>query len=458
MMMLGFSTLAEFYVYVTCILLGISMLMPMNAVTSAPRYMVDYYRYVTGNPNAKPNSPVFWANIFTFYNVVSLVTQIIFGPTVLTRLARRLSISNRFIFALTSMMLEVLVILLLPMGKISQDSAIVAFVIVSVVAGAGKSYLEATCYVLAGTMPPKFMSAVMFGCGFSGLIASAMQSIIKASMANTYESALTQAYIYFSLALGIMLIALLMALSLRYNSFAQTYVAEYRMLKRAQCEERQSEGVLDGCNLEEMENRGNGTAENNEPIAQKESVEVTETAAAVAEDGMTTAEQLLATPVLPVIKKIYPMQIACFCSFFLALLIFPSFVIPIDRADEWFATIAILCYNGGDALGRFLTSFKVFWPSRRFTLYATFVRFLFLPLIFLCIYHYIPGHVAPCLFMFFIGLTNFFGALTMVYGPGAPELKTDGERVMAGQLMGIALLGGASFASLVAIAVVVFLP
>ncbi|RNF06263.1 putative nucleobase transporter [Trypanosoma rangeli] len=457
-MVLGFSSWAEFYVYATCILLGVSMLMPMNALTSAPRYMVDYYRYVTGNPKAEPNLPVFWANIFTFYNVVSLVTQIICGPTVLTRLARRLSLSNRFIFALTSMMLEVLVIVVLPTGKISQNSAIVAFIIVTIVAGAGKSYLEATCYVLAGTMPPKFMSAVMFGCGFSGLIASTMQSIIKASMVNTYESALTQAHIYFSLALGIMLISLIMALLLRYNSFAQTYVAEYRMLKRSQDEERRNAEVLDGCYLEEVKNGGNYTVDKDEPNAGKDSVGDSESSPDAAEANMTTAEQLLATPVIPVIKKIYSMQIACFCSFFLALIIFPSFVIPIDRAHEWFATIAVLCYNGGDAAGRFLTSFKVFWVSRRVTLYAIFARFLFIPLIFLCIYHYIPGHVAPCIFMFLIGLTNFFGALTMVYGPGTPDLKTDGERVMAGQLMGIALLGGASFASLVAMGVVIVLP
>lgn len=457
-MLLGISSCAELYVYVTCVVLGISMLMPLNALTSAPRYMVDYYRYVTGNPDAEPKYPVFWGNIFTFYNVVSLVTQILFGPTVLTRVARSFSLSSRFIFALTTMMLEVFVVLLLPSIKVSQDVAIAAFIIVSVLAGAGKSYLEATCYVLAGTMPPKFMSAVMFGCGFSGLVASSLQCIIKASMENTYDSVLKQAYLYFSLALGIMLISLAMALCLRFNSFAQTHVAEYRMLKRGRAGSESGESGQTGGNVEPLPQADGEYPEKTEEADKGLSHDDVDTEPVNTQVNMTTAEILMATPVLPVIKNIYPMQIACFCMFFLSLLIFPSLVIPIDRDDEWFATIAVLCYNFGDASGRFMTSFRVFWTSRRVTVLVGFARFLFLPLILLCVSHHIPGHVAPCIFMFFIGLTNFFGALTMVYGPGTPALKTDGEKVMAGQLMGIALLGGASFASLIAVVAVFFLP
>lgn len=78
-------------------------------------------------------------------------------------------------------------------------------------------------------MPAKFMSALMFGCGFSGVIASILQCIIKVSMPDTYESARMQAYIYFSLALGFMVLALIMALSLRWNSYAQAHVGEFRV-------------------------------------------------------------------------------------------------------------------------------------------------------------------------------------------------------------------------------------
>lgn len=165
------------------------------------------------------------------------------------------------------------------------------------------------------------------------------------------------------------------------------------------------------------------------------------------------------TRVWPIIKLIYPMQIACFNVFFLSMFIFPSLVIPIDRVDNWFATIAIMMYNCGDASGRMLSSLKVIWPSRRVLFIVSFVRFAFMVLIFMYIYKYIPGHVAPYITMALIGLTNgFFGATAMVFGTAHPQLKTDGEMVIAGQLMGISLLGGCSVASMLALVVVLYLP
>lgn len=434
--MLGFSSLAELTVYITCVFLGFSILMPINALMSAPRYMVDYYRYVTGDPHAKPNLPFFWANILTIYNVVSLVTQIIFGPTVLTRFARSLSLRTRFIFAFVCMMSEVLLVAILPPFKPSQNVAIALFIIVTFVAGVGKSYLEAACYVLVGNLPSKFMSAIMFGCGFSGLIASSMQCIVKVSLPDTYESVQTQAHIYFALTLSVMVIAFVLILLFRFNSFAQEHVPEYRALKY----------LKDDRDSSEFDRQSNELANAENATAADDQVK------------MTSAEQLLATPVMPVVKIIYKMQISCFFCFFLALFIFPSLVIPIDRTHNWFATIAILCYNCGDAIGRFATSFRCLWVSPKVTLILTFFRFLFIPLILLCVYHVIPGHVAPYIIMFFVGLTNFFGALSMVHGTQLQGLRTEGQKLMAGQLMGISLLGGASFASLIALAVVLVLP
>lgn len=505
-------SLAEAYVYATCFLLGVSMLMPLNAVTSAPAYMIQYYKYVTGNENAVPNSKLFWDNILTFYNLISVPTQIIVGPTVLLPWARKFSLNFRFIFALTLMMLEVLVILLMPVGRSSQTGAIVAFVIVTIAAGAGKSYLEATCYALVGPMDPKFMSTIMFGCGSSGVIVSVIQCIIKASMADDYDSVLKQAYIYFSLSLAFMAVALGMAVCLRFNTYAQTYVGEYRVaaIQRGlqpagdQCEDgtMQPAGlannshsvganepqydpadthsptlpaaneeafgriVLDdgGQQRERKSDDGRGAAMEVKSAAGEEDdvvrvVEPAEIGMLSEEDGaernMTTAEQMQRTRVWPVVKLIWPMQLSCFLVFFVSLFIFPSLILPIDRSSKWFSTIAILIYNCGDALGRFSTSLRFLWPSRKVLLTVSFVRFAFIPLIFLCIYQYIPSHVAPCVFIGCVGLTNgFFGATSMVFGPQTKGLRTDGQRVMAGQLMGIALLAGASLAALLAMLVI----
>jgi solute carrier family 29 (equilibrative nucleoside transporter), member 1/2/3 len=505
---LGFSSAAEVYVYATCVLLGISLLMPLNALTSAPSYMVNYYKYVTGDEDAKPNSPVFWGNILTFYNLASVVTQALVGPTVLTPWARKLSLTIRFTIALTLMMLEVLVILVMPTGHVTQTGAMVAFFIVSIAAGAGKSYAEATCYALVGTMPPKFMSAIMFGCGFSGVIASVLQCIIKASMNASYTSTLHQAYIYFSLALGFMATALAMSLSLRWNRYAQDKVGEFRALKRvgdgfqneggaaAAAQDAELQAIDDGVLPSQLDERHpfygetnsaqragevygdivmdeknkdeklrkkaadiDGTEEGSEDDQVRVVQDVADSDSNVDDRNLTTSEQMQRTKAWPVMKLIWPVMLACFINFFVSLFILPSLIIPIDRADNWFSTIAILLYNCGDACGRFSSSLRFLWPSRKVLLISVCCRAVFIPLTFLCIYHYIPGHAAPYVFFALLGLTNgFFGAAAMVLGPIDSRLRTEGQRVMAGQLMGVSLLAGASVSALLALLVVLFLP
>nr|CCC94957.1 unnamed protein product [Trypanosoma congolense IL3000] len=441
-MALGFSSSAEVYVYVTCLLLGVSILLPLNTRYSAPMFMVNYYKYVTGDENAEPNSVLFWANILTFYNVISLVTQSLIGPTVLTPTVRRLSLSLRFALSITFMMMEVFVILMLPVIKVSQTVAIVFFVIVTILGGMGKCYLEATSYTLAASMPSKFMSTIMFGISFCGMLTSTMQCIIKVSMENTYESQLTQSYIYFSLALLIMAVALVMVLTLRYNSYAQEHVAEFRVLKQKQ----EDEGV-------EPQPVADVPTEVKEPTGVEDQCEVDNSG----EGGMTTAEQLAATPIMPVVRIIRMMLISCFLGFFLTIFIFPSLVIPIDRVDDWFSTIAALIFNIGNSIGAFSTSFETFRYPRRVVLYGIIVRFLLIIPFVLSIYKYIPGHVGPYIFSFILGLTHQVPVLSMVYGPITPGLN-DGQKLMAGQLMGIALLAGATAASVVAMIVVIFLP
>ncbi|KAK7195215.1 nucleobase transporter [Novymonas esmeraldas] len=498
-MLLNFTSWSEVYVYATCVFLGISMLMPLNALTSAPAYMIDYYKYATGDPDAKPNSPVFWNNILTFYNLASVVTQAIVGPTVLTPWARKLSLSFRFFMALSLMMVELLVILVIPAGHVSQVGAMVAFFIVSIAAGMGKSYLEATCYALVGTMPPKFMSAIMFGCGFSGVISSVLQCIIKASMEDSYVAVLHQAYIYFSLALAFMAVAVTMALSLRFNAFAQEHVGEFRAIKRAKDEakgiayaaetneaelrvvavgrdERQPfsndqptatgeevyGAVVEEDKAQKAQRKADGAEHTDSPSEGDEVQAVGHDASSdsnVDDRNLTTSEQMQRTRAWPVMKFIWPVMLACFSNFFVSLLILPSLIIPVDRTDKWFATVAILLYNCGDATGRLSSSLRFLWPSRKVLLICIGCRLIFIPLTFLCIFKYIPGHAPPYVFFGLLGLTNgFFGATSMVLGPIDPRLRTDGQRVMAGQLMGVSLLAGASVSALLALLIVLFLP
>ncbi|EPY27157.1 solute carrier family 29 (equilibrative nucleoside transporter), member 1/2/3 [Angomonas deanei] len=371
------------------------------------------------------------------------------------------------------MMVEVLVVLVLPVGGVSQGGAVAAFFIVTIAAGAGKSYLEATCYAMAGTMPPRFMSAVMFGCGFSGVVSSTLQCIIKASMEDSYDSVLKQAYIYFSLALGIMATSTVLAVCLRFNRYAQKYVGEFRKIAKERGQEEEGEDSFqDDCPPEDREpaaiTEGDVVLEGDTVSIKKlteddedNEVRVVRSELEEEEDDkhLSTSEQLQKTRMWPIIKLIYPVQIACFNIFFVSLFIFPSLILPIDRKDKWFGTIAILLYNCGDATGRLSSSLKFLWPPRWVLLMVSFIRFIYICLIFLCIYGYIPGHAPAYVIIATLGLTKgFFGATSMVFGPNTPGLKTEGQRVMAGQLMGISLLAGASVSALLALVVVLRLP
>ncbi|CCD14152.1 unnamed protein product [Trypanosoma congolense IL3000] len=445
-MALGFSSSAEVYVYVTCLLLGMSILLPLNTRYSAPMFMINYYKYVTGNENAKPNSKLFWDNILTFYTVISLVGQSLVGPTSLCPAVRRLSVSLRFTLSIAFMMIEVFVVVMLPVIKVSQTTAIVFFVIVTVVGGMGKGYLQTTSYTLAAAMPAKFTSSIMFGISICGVLTSTVQCIIKASMEDTYESHLTQSYIYFSLALLILAVALVMALSLRYNSYAQEMVAEYRVLKQKQ----------EGQKVEPQP-VADVPKEVKEPTWGEDDPQNKEENKGEGEVGMTTTEQLAATPIMPVARTIRMMLLSCFLGFFVTIFIFPNLIIPIDRTHKWFATMAALIFNIGNSMGSFSTSFETFRYPRRVVLYGSIVRFLLIILFLLSIYKHIPGHTVPYIFSFILGVTHQVAVLSVVYGPITPGLNDD-QKLMAGQLMGIALLAGATAASVFAMIVVIFLP
>lgn len=95
MTFLGMHSVSEFLLFVTAIFVGVSMIMGVNAVNSAPSFMLDYYKYLHNDPNATPKHPTFWAKVLTFYTVVTQVTQSILEPTNLTQFFCRFSLLFR---------------------------------------------------------------------------------------------------------------------------------------------------------------------------------------------------------------------------------------------------------------------------------------------------------------------------------------------------------------------------
>ncbi|KAG5484747.1 hypothetical protein LSCM1_06568 [Leishmania martiniquensis] len=212
----------------TSLFVGVTMVVGINAINSAPSFMLEYYKYLAGSEVAEPRAPVFWKNILNFYTVVTLVAQAIHEPTNLTSFMCRFSLLFRLEMSCVVMMIEMLVILIMPHTHVSEYSAITAMMIVAYLSGAARAYFENTGYALFGPCPPIILTGMMLGSAVSGALVSSLQIILKASMADTYSAILSQSLIYFCMAIGIIFLAALLLAALLYNPYAQRYVAEFR--------------------------------------------------------------------------------------------------------------------------------------------------------------------------------------------------------------------------------------
>ncbi|GET86666.1 nucleoside transporter-like protein [Leishmania tarentolae] len=212
----------------TSLVVGVTMVMGGNAINSAPSFMLEYYKYLAGDKDAEPLSPVFWKNVLSFYTVVTMVAQAIHEPTNLTSFMCRFSLLFRLEVSCVAMMIELFVILIMPHTNVSEYGAIAAMMIVAYLGGAARGYFENTGYALFGPCPPIMMTGMLVGSAVSGALVSVLQIILKVSMADTYNNVLTQSLIYFCLAMGIIFFAGLLLMMLPYNPYARRYVAEFR--------------------------------------------------------------------------------------------------------------------------------------------------------------------------------------------------------------------------------------
>lgn len=222
------SKLPEVVMVGTSLVVGVTMVMGINAINSAPSFMLEYYKYLAGSPDATPRLPVFWTNILNFYTVVTMVAQAVHEPTNLTSFMCRFSLLSRLELSCVVMMIELLVILIMPHTHTSEYSAIVAMVIVAYIGGAARAYFENTGYALFGPCPSVMLTGMLVGSAVSGALVSIMQIALKAGMPDTFDSVLTQSIIYFCLAMGIIMLAGMLLAALLYNPFARRYVAEFR--------------------------------------------------------------------------------------------------------------------------------------------------------------------------------------------------------------------------------------
>ncbi|KAH9599762.1 Equilibrative nucleoside transporter [Trypanosoma melophagium] len=407
--------------------------------------MLNYYKYILGDENAETEKEQFWKTVLTFYVVVTMVTQTIFEPVNLTTFCCRLSIAFRISVSCMLMLVELFVILLLPVSStVSETGSMVALMLMAFVGGVGRAFYENTGYALFGPCPPMMTSGFVIGAAISGLFTSIVEIIIKASMSDDFGSVKIQSYIYFSIAIAVIIITLTMFFLLSRNSFAKKFVAEFRSKRGflSNIYRKSKKTAVSGAKeVEPGDCAGNGVAEGQFSAAadgeDKEEVE------------LTTAELLQSVKLWPVIKLIYAMQFSCFFTYFTSYLLFPGVMLAVDYDDPWYGTIVMAVFNAADLAGRLLCLIKSIWPPRKWVVIGTLLRLILYPLMILCATHHIPTHAAAYVLTALLGVSNgFFATISVTYAPESEGINTNGERALAGQATGVCLLFGVSTGSL----------
>ncbi|RNC35579.1 putative nucleobase transporter, partial [Trypanosoma cruzi] len=94
---LGFKSWGEVYSYAAAIMCGLSMLLPINAIFSAPLYIMNYYQYVMHDPDAVAKHKNFWDNALTYYSMLIMLVALIVEPLTLSEAFRRIPIRLRML-------------------------------------------------------------------------------------------------------------------------------------------------------------------------------------------------------------------------------------------------------------------------------------------------------------------------------------------------------------------------
>nr|AAL87658.1 adenosine permease [Leishmania amazonensis] len=458
---------SEFYVYVVAFMCGVSMMMPINAVFSAPAYIMTYYRYAMQDPDAVPLQTNFWNNVMTYYNLIGIVTSLIMEPLTLLSWFRRIPMKARLFGGLIILIVEIIVLMVVPARGTNEAGAVATICITGFIGGFGKSIFESTTYGMFGAFPSSFTSTMMGGVGMSGVLTSLLQIIVKAALPDSYEGVKKQSKIYYGLDVGIQVMTFIALGLLRFNSFAQNYFGDLGAVKSKVDAGKLSPEVL--CNPDERpvhdkegRNSSSGTVvpalgEVQMVTAKSESPDAAEEASWPQEvEGPTSNEILVATSIFSTLRCIKWMFIACAFDFLITLFLFPGIAVGMFPDSKWFSTIAVFIFNVFDVLGRFSPSLKFMWPKtykqRWIIVAASFARVIFVPLLLLHSYHYIPseeyGYVMEVIFGFSNG---YVGSMALVLGPQSKGIDNDGKRFVAGTLMGISILVGGTIGTVLSI-------
>ncbi|CAI2361264.1 unnamed protein product [Moneuplotes crassus] len=419
-------------VYYLFILFGIGALLPWNAVLTA----IDFF--YQSFPGHDPgfvfaltlNGPNF---IFNFVNIF-IVKYV--------SLKVRLCISLICIFALTWAMPLIA-------NFMGTSTGWPVILVVIVFLGVANSFAQGGIFGFSGMFPFKYIGAVMFGNGFSGLAMNIFRMITLAifppkELAEGEEdnSAFIGCLIYFGIASLILIIVLIGFYIVIGTDFAKYYIkkAEGEQAQRAlsinaAARSAGSFGHTDALKEFSHIEEDYEKLDNDDPIPEKEK------------------------SFMEVYYEVGFMAIQVFLCFVISFVVFPGthlsthfdFLGDTAKDRAWFTVLMITTFNVFDTIGRFAGGFvQIFSPTTVFSL--TIFRLIFIPTSVLIQLNSNPAWIFQSDWFRIFNMAAFAisngynSTLLMIYGPSFTD---NNNKERAGMIMSFHLVGGIFVGSLI---------
>ncbi|KAK3871004.1 hypothetical protein Pcinc_023801, partial [Petrolisthes cinctipes] len=400
-------------IYIGFLLLGLGTLLPWNFFITAQTYWEYKFRNTTiHNETVYGLERTHLQQLYTpmqvcfsqIPNFTFLFINALFGHKVRQRLRLVASLVMMIVFfSLTTIL-----------TKINTDCWQLGFfiltMIIIVLINSSGAIFQGGLFGVAGQFPEQYMTAVVAGQALGGVFASASR-IISLSVGAKDD---TSAFIYFLIAVMVMIVTLIAYLYMSKTNFYKHYTTHRSGEKEAMKGEE-----------------------------------------AIPSPGTSFKAQLA------IFKEIWPLGVSVWAVFAVTLAAFPALCVKIlstseNRvwADLYFQpVITFLLFNVGDYVGRQVAGF-IMWPKRgsRIVYILVTLRLVFIPLFLLC--NHSTSSPIPSLFphdgwyiffMLLFSISNgYCSSLCMMYAPKmVTEDKAETASSMMAALLGLGLLTGA---------------
>ena len=477
--MLGFESGAALLVYITCVMLGVTLLFGYNALLSTPTFFQNYYKHVRGSGDATTAYPTFWSNATAVISVASMFPNIFAQGFLLTPQSRKIRQQVKMLWGLIFIVTGLVMIPLMTVTRGDDSVAIGTFLVAVMICAVGTGLYQSTATSLVSGFPSNYYGIMISGIGMSGLFTNVLGIITQAALPGDFDGQGTQATVFYTISSSVVCLTAILLHLLQSNPFAQRYVEEYKRRHEDRYTDSVQAAGTDEPEVSEHTRLVVGDSSNNKESSptsysptnsgvvgngfNDSGVNEGDDVSSEASNTVSTAIVRLSGAHAPndrpnalakgsfstfaVMKKIKAMLFVVTYQFTVSLVVMPAVGVAINPNAEYFAIVIITMFNAGDTCGRLLTFVRKIWIPERYLPYVSLSRTLLLPLFFICAKpHIIPGNIFPMFLMFFTGISNgFVGTLSMIYAPAS--LHTEAEKNISGNIMSFGLLVGCSVGS-----------